>query len=132
MRRLFKTRTFQRWFRKSGLSDAALVDAVAEMESGLRDADLGGCVIKKRVALPGRGKRGSTRTLVATNFKGRWFFLYGFEKNQRSTVDARELAGLQAIASDLLALDEQQIEAAVHDGALLEINDGNKAQKPHS
>nr|WP_263469118.1 type II toxin-antitoxin system RelE/ParE family toxin [Stenotrophomonas sp. CFS3442] len=32
------------------------------MEGGLVDADLGGGIFKKRVALPGRGKRGSVRT----------------------------------------------------------------------
>lgn len=131
MGRIFKTRTFQRWFRKSGLSDAALAEAVAEMERGLVDADLGGCVVKKRVALPGRGKRGSTRTLVGTKFKDRWFFLYGFEKNERSNVDGRELAALQAIARDLLALADSQIEAAIRDGALLETGHGNETQEPH-
>jgi hypothetical protein len=44
------------------------------MERGLIDANLGGGIIKKRVALPGRGKRGGARTLVATNSANRWFF----------------------------------------------------------
>ncbi len=59
--------------------------AVSEMERGLVDADLGGGVVKKRVALPGRGKRGGARTLVATNRGDRWFFVYGFEKSVRTT-----------------------------------------------
>jgi hypothetical protein len=37
------------------------------MANGLIDADLGGGIVKKRIALPGQGKRGSTRTLLATN-----------------------------------------------------------------
>jgi hypothetical protein len=37
------------------------------MAAGLIDADLGGGVLKKRVGLAGRGKRGGVRTLVATN-----------------------------------------------------------------
>jgi len=57
--------------RKTELSDQALCDAVSEMERGLIDADLGGGVVKKRVPLPGRGKRGGTRTLVATNKSNR-------------------------------------------------------------
>lgn len=67
MRRVFKTRHFARWMRKTDLNDTALCQAVLEMERGLIDVDLGGGVLKKRVALPGRGKRGSARTLVATN-----------------------------------------------------------------
>lgn len=85
MSRIFKTRSFNRWLRKSGLSDEVLHQAVEEMERGLIDADLGGHVIKKRIALPGRGKRGSTRTLIGTNFKDRWFFLYGFKKTSATT-----------------------------------------------
>lgn len=53
--------------QKTELDDRILLDAVDEMERGLIDADLGGGVYKKRIALPGRGKRGSTRTLIATN-----------------------------------------------------------------
>lgn len=124
MKRMFKTRTFQRWFRKCGLSDSALANAIAEMEQGLIDADLGGHVVKKRIALPGHGKRGSVRTLIGTRFKGHWFFLYGFEKNERSNIDGRELTALQAIAGKLLVLDDRQIDAAIQDGLLLEIDDG--------
>ncbi len=71
--------------RKTELSDPVLCAAVEEMERGLIDADLGGGVVKKRVALPGRGKSGGARTLVATNKGNRWFFVFGFEKNERPT-----------------------------------------------
>ncbi len=83
------------------------------MENGLIDADLGGGVVKKRVALPGRGKRGSTRTLVATNKGNRWFFVFGFEKNDRDNVSAKELEALQAIATDLLELSSTALDAHV-------------------
>ncbi len=58
---IYKTRTFSRWAAKALLSDDLLRRAVAEMVNGLVDADLGGGVLKKRVALPGRGKSGSVR-----------------------------------------------------------------------
>lgn len=73
------------------MSDAALCAAVSEMAQGLIDADLGGTLVKKRVALPGRGKSGGARTLVATNKGNRWFFLFGFEKNERGNVTPRSL-----------------------------------------
>ena len=85
------TRAFARWLRRSALTEAALSVAVAEMSAGLVDADLGGGVVKKRVPLPGRGKRGGARTLVATNRDDRWFFVFGFEKNERGNVTLREL-----------------------------------------
>jgi hypothetical protein len=70
MNRVFKTRHFARWMRKTPVSDEALCRAVQEMVRGLLDADLGGDVVKKRVALPGRGKSGGARTLVATPARG--------------------------------------------------------------
>ncbi|SCK09564.1 hypothetical protein VAR608DRAFT_0355 [Variovorax sp. HW608] len=121
MLRTFKTRHFQRWMRKTELTDAALCKAVEEMVAGLIDADLGGDVVKKRVGLAGRGKRGGARTLVATNKGDRWFFVFGFEKNDRANISDEELAGLQAIATDLLARTAKQLEEAVADGTLQEI-----------
>jgi hypothetical protein len=35
--------------------------------------------------------------------------LFGFEKNDRATIDARELAALQKIAAALLALDTNSL-----------------------
>ena len=91
MRRVFMTRHFGRWLGKTDLSVEALCRSVEEMERGLIDANLGGGIIKKRVALPGRGKRGSARTLVATNSTNRWFFVFGFEKKDRDNINAKEL-----------------------------------------
>jgi hypothetical protein len=121
MKRVFMTRHFSRWMRNTGLTEAALCKAVAEMEQGLIDAELGGGVVKKRVALPGRGKSGGARTLVATNRGGRWFFVFGFEKNERDNISARELLALQAIAADLLKLAASDLDAQVGTGALQEI-----------
>lgn len=121
MNRVFKTRHFSRWARKVGLADSVLCQAVSEMAQGLIDADLGGGVIKKRIALPGRGKSSSARTLVATNKGSRWFFVFGFEKNNRASLDDKELEALQGIASDLLKLTPSQLDKAVVDSTLEEI-----------
>lgn len=125
--RIFITRTFKRWKRRTGLQSGALYLAVSEMTQGLVDADLGGNVFKKRIALPGRGKRGSVRTIVATNFGKRWFFLYGFNKNERSDIGKKELKILREVASDLLALNDRQIQIAVSTREIEEIsNDSEK------
>jgi hypothetical protein len=121
MRRVFKTRYFSRWMRRTELTDSALCAAVAEMAKGLIDADLGGGVVKKRVALPGRGKSGSARTLVATNRASRWFFVFGFEKNERANVSAKEVEAVQRIAADLFHLTSTELDAHVAKEALTEI-----------
>ena len=127
MKRVFRTRHFSRWMRKTELSDPALCGAVSEMERGLIDADLGGGVVKKRVALPGRGKSGGARTLVATNKGNRWFFVFGFEKNERPNVTAKELEALQKIAADLLRLTPADLDVLVESGELQEICDEDQA-----
>jgi hypothetical protein len=107
--------------RKTELTESSLCAAVLEMAKGLIDADLGGGVVKKRVGLSGRGKRGGARTLVATNKGNRWFFLFGFEKNDRSNISAEEREALQSIAQDLLARAGKDLDAQVEDGTLQEI-----------
>lgn len=121
MRRVFRIRFFSRWMRKTDLTDPDLCAAISEMERGLVDADLGGSLFKKRVSLPGRGKSGSTRTLVATNRGSRWFFVFGFEKNERANVSTKELVALQAAAADLLQLTAAQLDAHVASAAIEEI-----------
>ena len=53
MKRVFKTRHFGRWMRKTELTDGALCAGVMEMAQGLIDAELGGGVVKKRIGLAG-------------------------------------------------------------------------------
>lgn len=125
MMRVFKTRTFTRSMKKTGLTDSALCIAVKEMCQGLIDADLGGDVVKKRVALPGQGKRGGARTIVATKLAGRWFFLYGFSKSERSNIDKDELKVLQEVAKELLGFGDRQLAIALAAGEILEICDGD-------
>jgi hypothetical protein len=128
-RRVFKTRTFARWSRKAGLPDQTLCGAVDEISAGLVDADLGGNVYKKRVPMPGRGKSGGARVLVATQLGERWCFLYGFAKNERATIDDHELAALQMAAEALLEMDHRALGRAVQVGELTEICD---EEEPHT
>ncbi len=117
----FKTKAFARWARREGLRDDVLTFAVAEMEAGLIDSRLGGSVCKKRIALDGRGKRGSVRTIVAYMKGEKAFFVYGFAKNQRSNVTPKELEALKLLAKAMLSLTPVQIAAAVRTGELIRL-----------
>lgn len=129
MERAFKTRTFSRWMRKTGLTDDALCAAVEEMIQGLVDANLGGYLVKKRVALPGKGKRGGARTIVATKMEQQWFFIFGFNKNERSNIHNDELKALQEMARDLLDLSDIQLNAALAAGEVFEVcNERSEAE----
>ena len=122
---VFKTKWFQEWAAKEGLGDEALLSAINEMANGLIDADLGGHVVKKRVALPGRGKRGSLRTLIAFKLEDKAFFIYGFAKNERANINQKELKALKLLAEQLLSYTPAALAKAAKAGELIEvINDG--------
>jgi hypothetical protein len=121
MVRAFKNRAFAKRMNKALLTDEVLCEAVSEMRRGLVGVDLGGGLFKKRVALPGRGKRGGARTLLVTNRQDRWIFVFGFGKNVRDDIGSRELQALRDVAADLLERSSPQLDALVEDGSLLEI-----------
>lgn len=121
MKRVFKIKTFDRWARKV-VSDALLCQAAREIEQGLFEADLGGGVCKKRVAVPGQGKSGSTRTLVAKKHDDAIFFLVGRKKNQPgSDFSDKEVDAAKIIASGLQAAEAQKLDELLADGILKEI-----------
>ena len=123
--RVFKNKWFQKWAAKEGVDDEALRAAVEEMENGLIDAELGGHVVKKRVALPGRGKRGGSRTLVVYQQAAKAFFVYGFAKNERANISDKELKALKLLATQLLGYTNPALVKAIEAGELIEvINDG--------
>ena len=121
----FKIKAFAKWANGEGLGDDALAMAVAEMEKGLIDAKLGGQVVKKRVALPGRGKRGSTRTLVAFRQGNKAFFIYGFAKNERANISDKELRALKMLAKELVSYTAGALAKATKAGELIEIEVNN-------
>lgn len=121
--RIFKNKAFNKWAAKEGLSDDALWTAVDEMERGLIDADLGGHVMKKRVAVGGRGKRGGVRTLLAYKSGDKAFFVYGFAKNVRANVSTDELKALKHLAKELMSYGDKALTKAIRHGALIEVED---------
>jgi hypothetical protein len=124
----YKTRWFDRWARKQGLTTSSLCAAVKEMTAGLYEADLGGGLLKKRIARPGQGKSGGFRTLVATNKGNRWVFVFGFPKNERSNIDKDEEEALKKLAAHLLSLTTQALGKAQRDGELMEVDCNAKDQ----
>ncbi len=126
---IFVNNWFQRWCRKESISDEALCTAVQEIEQGLVDAKLGGNLYKKRIAAPGRGKSGSYRTVLAFKSKERAFFIYGFAKNQRDNIDAREERALKALAKELLGYDAKAIQKALTTNAIRKVRCDDEQEK---
>ena len=123
--KLYKTKWFRKWAAREGLADTALHTVVSELAMGLADA-LGGNVYKKRIGLPGRGKRGGVRTLIAFRQGERAFFMYGYPKNERANISRDELEALRLLAKELLGYSEQGLAKAVRAGELTEVSDNDE------
>jgi hypothetical protein len=103
------------------LNGQDLKNAIEEIKHGLVDADLGGGVLKKRVARQGQGKRSGYRVIIATRYEEHWFFILGFPKNERSNMTKKEEESLKLMAHELLSYTQAQIEQAKKAGSLIEI-----------
>jgi hypothetical protein len=110
-----------RFTRKSKIGDDALLDAIDRAERGLIDADLGGGVIKQRVARPGEGKSSGFRVIVFFRHKERAFFVHGFAKNEKDNIQPDELAVLKRLAIEVLAYDDAALEMAITHGTFVEV-----------
>lgn len=119
--RIYKLKWFKRWASKEGLSDSVLKLAIAEMQQGLVDADLGANVYKKRVPLLGQGKSGSLRTLIAFQVDNKTFFIYGFSKSTRSNISVKEMKSLKLLAKELLNYSEEKLKKAIDSGSIEEV-----------
>ena len=122
--RIFMTKWFARYCRHEHISDTSLLEAISRAERGLIDADLGGSLIKQRVARQGKGRSAGYRVIIAYRAKGRAVFLFGFAKSEMENIAANQLAVARDIARKLLAADDQEIAQTIEDGELQEVEDG--------
>lgn len=119
--RIFKTKPFARFADHEEIVDVELCDAIRRAEEGLIDADLGGGVIKLRLARKGQGKSGGFRSIVLFRRGERAFFVYGFAKSDRDNIRRDELKAFRKLAGEMLAYDDKALEAALKNGTILEI-----------
>ncbi|MCK4608257.1 MAG: type II toxin-antitoxin system RelE/ParE family toxin [Gammaproteobacteria bacterium] len=119
--RIFKNKFFSQWARKIGLENKTLKLAVDEINSGLYEADLGGCLFKKRIGLRNKGKRSSLRTIVVFKKDRKAFYLYGFSKNKQANISTTDKKIYKELAALLLSYSDEEINFAVKNKKLIEV-----------
>lgn len=119
--RVFKNAWFERFARKEKISAESLLDAVERAEKGLIDADLGGGVIKQRIARPGAGKSGGYRSIVIYREGKKAFFVYGFPKSNLGNIRGDEVEQFKKAAKSILALSDNQIRKLIESGQFEEV-----------
>lgn len=119
--KIFKTKGFKRWASICQISDLDLIDSATQITNGLVDASLGGYLFKKRISLEGRGKRAGGRTIVATQFKGTIFFLFGFRKNESENINFDDLKLLKLYAKELLRFSALDLDVMIKNNEIFEV-----------
>src|SRR5580698_1877492 len=119
--RVFKNKMFFKWAKSEGLNDLTLMKAAKEINQGLIDANLGGSLVKKRIARKGQGKSGGFRTIVVFQKEHRTIFIYGFPKNQRDNISEQEEKALKKLAQNLLDAPEDELKEMIANGDLYEV-----------
>jgi hypothetical protein len=120
--RIYKTKWFARFTRREGISDNKLIIAIREAEKGVNDGELGGGLIKKRIAREGEGKRGGYRTIIVYRTQMRSVFVYGFSKSAKANLGAIELDAYKKLAQVYLSFSASDIAEALSAGELEEVN----------
>ena len=120
---VFKTRWFARFARNEGIADKSLREAIERAGRGLIDADLGGGLIKQRVARRGQGRSGGYRVIVGYRIRSRAVFVYGFAKSARENLEPDELISFRRLADYWLSASATEICEGLEDHSILEVED---------
>jgi hypothetical protein len=121
--RILKGRKFARFARKAHISDADLWEAIQRANAGLIDADLGGGVIKQRIARSGEGKSGGSRSIILFRRGDCAVFVHGFEKKTTSNITVTELFAFRRLADRILNYSVAEMEEQIETGSLIEIEE---------
>lgn len=119
--KIFKNAWFGRFARKEEISAAALWDAVQRAENGQIDADLGGGVIKQRIARLGESRSKGYRSIILFRKGKLSFFVYGFSKSEFGNIREDEEAQFKKMAKYVLSLTDVQLSELVANGQFEEV-----------
>ena len=125
---VYKNKPFARFARKARISDAALWKAASLANHGIFDADLGEGVIKQRIARPGEGKSGGSRTIILFRKGDRAVYVFGFEKKDMANISASDLLSFREFAEVYLGYSAVEMEELVKKGTILQVEAGEDEQ----
>ncbi len=119
--KVYNGKIFARFAKRARIGDRELWTAAQRAEGGLIDAALGGGVIKLRIARPGEGKSGGSRSIVLFRKGDRAVFVFGFEKKDRSNIKPDELERFQKLAEIILTYTAAELRKRIEDGELIRV-----------
>ena len=118
---VYKGKPFARFARRAGISDADLWNAAQLANQGVVDADLGGGVIKQRIARAGEGKSGGSRAIILFKKDDRAVFVYGFEKKDLAHITVKNLVAFRKLADAILGCTDFEMAQRVEIGLYFKV-----------
>lgn len=122
--RIVKTSQFARFADKQKISDNLLYETILRAEQGLIDANLGGNVIKQRVARQGQGRSSGYRVLIFYKIQDNHFFVAGYAKNEQDNLSHSELNALKQMATIYENYSEEHLDLLCKQRILIEVQAG--------
>lgn len=119
--RIYENKPFARFARRNRIPVSALCEAVAAVQSGRADADLGSGVFKQRVARAGAGKSGGYRVLLILKLSEAAFFVHGFAKSEQNNIATKELSAIRKLADILMTMSDEAEATAVASGVWIKV-----------
>jgi len=119
--KVYKLLVFSKFVKRQKISDMDLKKAIEDAEKGIIGADLGGNVIKQRIARPKQGKSAGYRTIIIFKKGDKAFFVHGFAKSDSDNITKKEEKFYKDAARIYLKLTDEQIEKAIKAGKFTEI-----------
>ena len=120
---VYKSKAFARFAKKARIADSDLWKTAQLANEGVVDADLGGGVVKQRIARAGEGKSGGSRSIILFRKNDRAVYVYGFEKKDLANIRPHELEAFRELAKVILEYTRDEIEKRVEDGALFKVQE---------
>ncbi|MBF0275554.1 MAG: type II toxin-antitoxin system RelE/ParE family toxin [Nitrospinae bacterium] len=111
---------FNKWAKKSKTTKNSLLAAIEDMDSG-NVVDLGSGLYKVRVSRQNQGRSSGFRTLLIYKKEHLAVFIYGFAKNERDNISAKELMILKKQAKQILKFNQDEIDHAIGCGEFIEL-----------
>ena len=118
---IYKLKRFARFAKKHKIDDQILIDLIEQAENGLIDANLGGGVIKLRLAKQGQGKSSGYRTIIYYRAGDKAFFSDIFEKNDMENISLEDEIIYKMDAKSYLTQSAEQIQQLIDHHLLFKI-----------
>lgn len=119
--RIFKNKWFVKFAKKEKIDDEKLCGLINEIVKGNVDVDYGGGVIKQRLARLNQGKSSGYRCIILYHHYDKYFFVYGFPKNERENISKEDEKAFKALSQKMLQLSNNDLEKMLQVGILEEV-----------